>query len=524
MNIHGKNHIGFQLSGEGDKSFQAFNPETGEQLPENFHAATEVEIEEAISLAERSFLACKRLSANQRANFLDAIAEEILNTGDELIQRAMAESGLPEGRLIGERGRTVNQLKMFAGHIRKGDWVEASIDTAEPEREPMPKPDLRMMRRPIGPVVVFTASNFPLAFSTAGGDTASALAAGNPVIVKSHESHPGTNSLVADAIIKAAKNTGMPEGIFSSLQGIGYKLGESLVKHPAVKSVAFTGSFKGGMALHKMASEREEPIPVFAEMGSINPSFILKNKLAENPGELGKLMASSVLLGAGQFCTNPGLILVEKSEHSEKFIHKMVEEINRSLAATMLNTGILNNYESRLTELSQQGGVVRLNSGKVKQNGKVSGTLALVSASDFIQNPSLQEEIFGPFSLIVEADNMEEMEMAASTLAGQLTATIWLNKHEMDAAKILFDILEDKAGRILTNGVPTGVEVTHSMQHGGPFPASTDSRFTSVGTDAIKRFSRPVCWQNCPDELLPEELKSSNPLKIWRRINGKLEK
>lgn len=521
MEIHGKNHIGFTLSSEGSQFFNAVHQPSMTSMDEKYYSAWDDEIDEAINLADRAFFTLKKVNSSQRAEFLEAIADEILDLGDDLVKQTMAETGLPEARIIGERGRTMNQLKMFADLIRQGDWVEASIDTAQPDRSPIPKPDLRMMRRPVGTVVVFTASNFPLAFSTAGGDTASALAAGNPVIVKCHESHPGTNSLVSDAIIRAAKKTKMPEGVYSSLQGSGYSLGEKLVKHPLVKSVAFTGSFKGGMALQKLASEREEPIPVFAEMGSVNPSFIYKGLLNKDTGELAEQMASSILLGVGQFCTNPGVIVLEKSAVATQFQHHLASKIAQADQGIMLNEGIQKAYHTKLDKIFESNEVNHLTAYKKGEGNMVNAILASVSATDFIQNPELQEEIFGPYSLVVEADTREEFEMVAAAMSGQLTSTIWCTPKEIKSVTPLMNILEERSGRVIFNGVPTGVEVCPSMHHGGPYPATTDSRFTSVGTDAIKRFSRPVCWQNCPENLLPDELKLNNPLGIMQRINGK---
>ena len=520
MSIHGLNHIGSERKGSGSNKFKAFSPEKGEMLPEEFISATHEEIEETLQLAEQAFQLYNKKSSIEKAVFLETIAQEIENLGDELIFRAMAESGLPEGRIRGERGRTTGQLHLFARVLRDGQWLEASIDTAIPDRAPLPKPDIRSMRRGVGPVVVFTASNFPLAFSTAGGDTASALAAGNPVIVKCHEGHPGTNALVSDAIQNAAKKCNMPNGVFSSLQGTGFELGKTLVMHPATKSVAFTGSHNGGMALWKMAAEREEPIPVFAEMGSINPSFILPRYLDNNTQTLAKNMAGSILLGVGQFCTNPGLIVIQNSDNSDEFIETLAQEIEASAPASMLNENVFNQYNQKVGAISTHKGLSLLNTTESNEDIKSKGTVATVSASTFIQNQELHEEVFGPFSLIVTCNDMEEMELVAVSLNGQLTSGLWLENDEHEAARSLFHIMEERVGRIMINNVPTGVEVCHSMHHGGPFPATTDSRFTSVGADAIKRFSRPVCYQNIPESLLPEELKNGNPLQITRRVNG----
>ena len=517
--IEGKNIIGLALSAENKNTVNAINPATGEIIPGNFHVASQAEIDMAMRKAKEAFSTYSRKTGVEKARFLETIGEEIVALGDELIHRAMEETGLPEARLVGERGRTVGQLNLFASHIREGSWVNASIDTAIPDRAPLPKPDIRKMLVPVGPVVVFTASNFPLAFSTAGGDTASALAGGNPVIVKAHESHPGTNELVAKAIQTAARKCDMPDGVFSSLNGQGYELGKQLVLHPEVKSVAFTGSLRGGKALHELATQRETPIPVFAEMGSTNPVVILPGKLQAENDALAASYAGSITLGVGQFCTNPGLVLGIAGEPLEKFISSLGDEIAKIAPATMLNKGINTNYYQQLEKTLAVAGV-KIAGSADKSDNKGSALVASVEGNIFLKNPSLHEEVFGPFSLVVKCTDKEELKAVLIALSGQLTTTVMCNDADLNNFAEVIGAMEQVAGRLIFNGVPTGVEVCHSMQHGGPYPATTDGRFTSVGTDAILRFVRPLSFQSAPGAFLPDELKDSNPLGIWRKVNG----
>src|SRR6056297_80733 len=519
--ISGANYIGAELSKKGDKKFNTFNPKLNLPTEWTFHEANEEEIQDAAALAKQAFVAYREFSGKQRAEFLRAIAKEIENLGDELIQVYAQESGLPEGRAVGERGRTMGQLNAFATLLEEGSWVEASIDPAQPNREPMPKVDLRKMLCPVGPIVVFGASNFPLAFSTAGGDTASALASGCPVIVKSHPMHAGTGELVASAIINAAKITGMPNGVFSNLNSSGIEVGEQLVMHPAVKGVGFTGSIKGGTALYSLANERDEPIPVFAEMGSVNPIVILPSALTDKGDEWAKSYAGSIMLGAGQFCTNPGLILGMKSTSLDGFISTLGTEISKLEPICMLHPVIHNNYEKGKKELSAQAAVdmVADFDNAVASNVAQQRVLT-VNGANFLKNPKLHQEVFGPFSVIVRCSDAKEMEAIVARLEGQLTGTVLGNENEIKKYKTLVDTLQEKVGRIIFNGVPTGVEVCPSMQHGGPFPASTDSRFTSVGTGAIRRWVRPVSFQNWPNESLPKALQNENPLEIMRIVDG----
>jgi NADP-dependent aldehyde dehydrogenase len=516
--IEGTNFIGFSTSAENGHSLQAVNPKTQETLSEQFHTATSNEIDKAADKAYQAFFTYRDFSSEKKAAFLEAITDEIMNIGDTLIERAMQESALPTGRLKGERSRTCGQLHMFANLLREGSWVDARIDHASDGA-----PDVRNMLFPLGPVAVFGASNFPLAFSTAGGDTASALAAGCSVIVKSHESHPGTNELVARAILKAAEETGMPDGIFSSLNGKA-KIGSKLVEHPKIKAVGFTGSFRAGTAIYKTAQQRQEPIPVYAEMGSINPVFLLEEQLSEKAEEIAKQYADSVILGGGQFCTNPGLIIGIENEALEQFKHSLAQKLKQADTACMLNAGIAKNYREKRAEMLKNDEIEVLAIPQDEENNNGTAAMATVSAADFIKNKDLQEEVFGPYTLIVSCQNEGEMQKVASTLQGQLTITIMGNEEKITNHKKLVNQCREKAGRILFNGVPTGVRVSSAMQHGGPFPATTDSKFTSVGTAAIRRFVRPIAFQDCPASLLPDELKDDNPLSIYRLIDGEYVK
>ncbi|MFB6316964.1 aldehyde dehydrogenase (NADP(+)) [Saccharicrinis sp. FJH54] len=524
--IHGKNRIGNALSNLGSNTYNTMDPAKNRALEGSFFAATRDEVNNTMQKALKAFFVYRNVPAHKRAEFLLAVADEIMATGDALLERASAETALPVERIKSERARTVVQLKLYAGLIKEGSWVNASIDHGDPDRKPNPKPDLRRMYLPIGPVVVFTASNFPLAYSTAGGDTASALAAGNPVIVKSHPSHAGTNEMVADAINRAAERTGMPDGVFSSLNDNGFSVGEQLVKHPLTKAVGFTGSFKGGMALWRLANERDVPIPVFSEMGSTNPVYFLDETLQKNSVQLAKTMASSITLGAGQFCTNPGLMVGIKSKALEHFSEVLDEEFQKVVPSVMLSEGIAGNYLDGLEKALHQKDVKLLTKSPHLtdlENAGVPG-VATVDFKTFRTNPLLHEEIFGPFSLLVICENMDEMIEFAFLQKGQLTTSVFGTDSDFNSAGDLIKRLIDKAGRLIFNGVPTGVEVTTSIQHGGPYPATTDSRFTSVGPDAILRFVRPVAFQNAPEALLPEELKDKNILGIWRKLNGKLGK
>ncbi|MHA7058783.1 aldehyde dehydrogenase (NADP(+)) [Aquimarina sp. M1] len=517
----GKNYIGNQLSSEGTNTYKTFNPKLNIENNTNFYEANSQEIEKAILLASEAFLSFKKFSGAKKAEFLNAIADEILGLDEILIEMYTSETGLPEGRAKGERGRTIGQLRMFAELVGEGSWVEATIDTAELERAPIPKQDIRKMMVPLGPVVVFGASNFPLAFSTAGGDTAAALAAGCPVIVKSHPMHSGTGELIASAIIKAAKNTGMPNGVFSNLNSSGIDVGVQLVKHPKVKAVGFTGSIKGGRALFDLASQRPEPIPVFAEMGSVNPVILLPKATASKGKDLAKTYAQSITLGTGQFCTNPGLILGIKGDALDNFINILSDEITKIEPSCMLHPNIIGNYEKNKTNALQQNGLtVTADYQDDVAINHARQTITKVEGKTFLQNTILHQEVFGPFSMVVQCEDTNELETIINTLEGQLTGTILAENDEIANHTSIVDALQNRVGRMIYNGAPTGVEVCPAMLHGGPYPASTDSRFTAVGIHSIKRWVRPFSYQSWPNALLPNALKNENPLGISRLING----
>ncbi|MEC7881763.1 MAG: aldehyde dehydrogenase (NADP(+)), partial [Verrucomicrobiota bacterium] len=452
---------------------------------------------------------------------LRKIADNIELISDELAALAPQETGLPEPRIKMETGRTCAQLRLFASVAEEGSWVGARIDHADQDRAPIPKPDTRSMKRPLGPVAVFCASNFPLAFSVAGGDTASALAAGCPVIVKAHQSHPGTAELVGQAVTSAVKDSGLPEGIFSLLYGPGRETGQSLVRHPKIKAAGFTGSRAGGQSLMKIASDRPEPIPFYAEMSSINPVFILSGAMTERAEDLATGLHGSMTLGVGQFCTNPGLAIVDDNSNLEPFISKITELVAASPSATMLNSGIGSAYDSGSKLFDGNDAVETLARGEAGE-GQCQASAALFQATSdaFLNEDSLGAELFGPSTLIVKCDSGDKMLALARSLEGQLTATVHGTDADLEANSELLEILESKAGRVLINGFPTGVEVCHSMVHGGPFPATSDGRSTSVGTNAIHRFARDVCYQSFPDSLLPRELQEDNPLGIRRMVDG----
>jgi len=499
---------------------QSVNPKTQQKCLETFFVTTEEELHSVVEKADQAWKTYKNTSGKQKATFLRTIANEIEALGEALVKCAMAESGLPEGRIVGERGRTCNQLRLFADLVEEGSWVEATVDEALPDRKPMPRVDIRKMLVALGPVAVFTASNFPLAFSTAGGDTASALAAGCPVIVKSHPSHLGTNALVAKAIDNAIKVCGLPEGVFSTING-GIKTGLSLVKRQLIQAVSFTGSYQGGKALFDVANKRKQPIPVYAEMGSNNPVFILEEKLNSEYESLARTIADSVNLGAGQFCTNPGILVLQKGQCVAVFLEALTEAFKTLQQQTMLNQNVFEGYEkSRAACLETSGVKKQFESENFGNEWLGRPAYATVSGKDFLKNELLQEEIFGPFTLIVICDDDSEFKVVANSFQGQLTTTIMATEKELSEASNLLEILSQKSGRVIFNGVPTGVEVCHAMHHGGPFPSTLNALYTSVGTDAIKRFARPVVYQNMPNNMLPDALKQKNPLDIWRTVNG----
>ncbi len=527
MTITGKQLInGTWVAGEAG-TYQAIDPATGSILSPSLSKASAAQVQQAVAAAEAASSAFRRSALDKRAGFLQACAAEIMALGDILVDRAMAETGLPRPRIEGERGRTCGQLNLFAETVLSGNFLDIRIDTALPERQPMPRADLRYMNQAIGPVVVFGASNFPLAFSVAGGDTAAAFAAGCPVLVKGHSSHPGTSELVAQAIDRAVKSSGMPAGVFSLLMGSGREVGAALVSAPEVKAVGFTGSFAGGMALVKLAGERPQPIPVFTEMSSLNPVILLPEALEAEAEKLAAAFVGSLNMGVGQFCTNPGLVLGIESSAFDRFSAAAARCLSQQPAGIMLNEGIRQAYTQGVAHISSQPGVVKQAVG-AEQEGKpgfcCQPTLMTVSAADFIANQDLTEEMFGPASLLVKCRDHAELLAAVKSLKGQLTGTIHTADGEMTAYAELVDVLSERVGRLLVNGFPTGVEVCHAMVHGGPFPATSDVRFTSVGTAAIQRFLRPICLQDYPKDLFLEPLQDGNPLNLWRLINGELTK
>lgn len=498
--ITGKNYIGNTLSAKGETTYQTFNPKLNIPNTTSFVEATSEEIDEAVTLASKAFNDFQNTSGEKRAAFIQAIADEIEALGDTLVETYMSETGLPEGRAKGERGRTVGQLRMFADLIKTEDWRNPTISGEDKE--------LRQSLIPLGPVVVFGASNFPLAYSTAGGDTASALAAGCPVIVKSHPMHAGTGELVAGAIQKAAQDTGMPDGVFSNLNSAGIEVGVQLVKNPKVKAVGFTGSIRGGRALYDLAGQREEPIPVFAEMGSINPVIVTQRALEARSSEIAQTYADSITLGVGQFCTNPGLILGIKSPELTNFVQDLGEKTAAIDAYCMLHPNIHAAYQKNGdTVLNQpETNVVAKHESAVSEN-HAQAIISTVSGEAFLKNPTLHLEVFGPFSLVVQCDDTEQLQQIISKLGGQLTGTIIAEKEDYNELSPVVEKLQNRVGRIVFNGVPTGVAVVDAMTHGGPYPASTDSRFTAVGNQAIKRWVRPFSYQGFPEELLPDFLK-----------------
>ncbi len=523
MNIASDLLIGGHAVRGTQGTVNGLNAATGEALEPAFGGATLAQLDEACELAWQAADAFHDLPLEKRAEFLETVAQNILDIGDNLIERCIAESGLPRGRIEGERGRTVGQLRMFAEVVRNGDFLGVRIDPAQPQRQPLPRVDLRLRNVPLGPVAVFGASNFPLAFSVAGGDTASAFAAGCPVIVKAHQAHPGTSALVGEAIRKAVKSGGLPEGTFSLLFDSGFDIGQALVADRRIKAVGFTGSRRGGMALMKIASERSEPIPVYAEMSSINPVVLLPNALKHRGAAIGKAFAGSLALGAGQFCTNPGLVLAIDGPELGTFIEATSAALAETPAATMLTPGIQKAYASAVDKTSRHAEVKTLARG-LEAQGATQGQAALFSttAEAFRENEVLQEEIFGAASLIVRCKDLASLRSLIEHLEGQLTAALHIDEADYTDARTLLPVLEKRAGRVLVNGFGTGVEVGHAMVHGGPYPSTSDGRSTSVGSLAIHRFLRPVSYQDVPEALLPDSLKTENPLGLNRRIDGKL--
>lgn len=524
--LKGISLIGF---GEGSKgtAFRADNPATGLPLETQYYSATAADVERAGKLAREAFSVYGNLSGKERAAFLRHIAAALESETPAILKRANLETALPEPRLQGEMARTCNQLRLFAQIAEEGSWVEARLDSGDPSRKPSPKPVLRSMFKPLGPVAVFGASNFPLAFSVAGGDTASAFAAGNPVIVKAHPAHPGTSEMVGLLIRESVRACKLPEGVFSLLFDSKVEVGIALVQHPAIKAVGFTGSRGGGTALMKLAAARPEPIPCYAEMGSVNPIFVLPGALRKRAGTISAGLQNSITLGAGQFCTKPGMVFIPEQEGTSQFVDDLRGRMGGVASSTMLTSGIAAHYASALKQRGAEGNAHAIAHGKAPdQSGAATAQAALYlsDSKSFLADPELSQEVFGPTSLLVNYETREEMLKIAEGMEGHLTATIQGEESELAEYADLIEILSRKAGRVIFNGYPTGVEVGHAMVHGGPFPATSDGRSTSVGTRAIFRFARLVCYQDFPEAALPDELKAANPLGIWRMVDGKMSR
>ena len=524
MTLRGENLIGAEARRGTEAAFRAVEAATGESLEPDFPGASLTDLDRACALAEAAFDTYREIDPETRAGFLEAIAANILEIGDDLVTRCMAETGLPRPRIEGERARTAGQLRLFAGVVREGSAVGARIDPALPDREPLPRPDLRLRRIAVGPVAVFGASNFPLAFSVAGGDTASALAAGCPVVVKAHPAHPGTSELIGRAVQKAVASCGLPEGVFSLLFDGGQTIGQALVADPRIAAVGFTGSRRGGTALMAIAAGRPTPIPVYAEMSSINPVVLFPGALAARGAAIGKAFAASLTLGAGQFCTNPGLILALPGPGLDAFLDAAAAALRESPAATMLTPGIRDAYREGVARVAGHAAVTRLAEGQEGAAAQGRAALFATDADAFLADPMLQEEMFGASALVVRCRDLAAMRAVLEHLEGQLTASLHLAPEDHPAARDLLPLLERRVGRILVDGFGTGVEVAHAMVHGGPYPATSDGRTTSVGSLAIDRFLRPVSYQDVPDALLPPALQAANPLKLPRRIDGTLER
>lgn len=525
--LTGANLIGARESRGGGPGFRAQDPTSGASLAPEFAEATAAEVDAAASAAEAAFEACAAVPPARRAAFLRAIADALGALGDPLLDRAGAETALPRPRLEGERTRTANQARLFADLVLEGSWVDARIDRALPDRKPLARPDLRCMLVPLGPVAVFGASNFPLAFSVAGGDTVSALAAGCPVVVKAHPAHPGTSELAARAVLAAARETGMPDGVFSMVHGPSPAVGQALVTHAAIQAVGFTGSFRGGKALFDAGARREQPIPVFAEMGSANPVFVLPDALATRGEAIAAALSASVTLGCGQFCTSPGLAFVVRTPAAEAFLAALGAHLAAAPAGTMVHAGIKAAYDAEMAAVATLPGVsvaARASARGPNPATEAQPALLVTDAAAWAAAPRLEQEIYGPAALAVRCGSREELLAAARRLRGHLTATVHATGRDLAEYGELLAILRRKVGRIVVNGVPTGVEVTHAMHHGGPWPATTDPRATSVGTAAIFRFARPVSFQDLPDAALPEELQDANPRGIWRLVDGRWTK
>jgi NADP-dependent aldehyde dehydrogenase len=501
-------------------AFYGFDPAAGTRLEPVFHSASIEDLNLAADLAEEASAIYSKLSGREKAHFLRHIADGIEAIVPAIVERAHHETALPETRLKGESARTVNQLRLFAQVVEEGSWVNACIDPAQPDRKPLPRSDIRSMMRPLGPVAVFAASNFPLAFSVAGGDTAAAFAAGNPVIVKAHPAHPGTSEMVGQVIARSVKECGLPQGVFALLFDAGIEFGAALVDHPKIKAVGFTGSLAAGKALMQRAAARPEPIPCFMEMSSVNPFFVLPDAIYSRGEEIARGLFASFTLGVGQFCTKPGLIFLPRDVTGNIFVDELKAQVEKAGAAAMLTEGIAKSYRSGVAKRqSSAETIAQAAAGGAGPNYSAPAVMQ-ISAQDLLREPELATEVFGPSALVIRYDSRDELLELARSLEGQLTATLHGSERDLEAFADLIAILERKAGRLIVNGFPTGVEVCHAMVHGGPYPATSDSRATSVGTFSIYRFARPVCYQDFPQAALPEELKNQNPLGIWRLVDG----
>ena len=521
--ILGRSLIGFREGAGTGATLHAFNPTTGVQLEPGFVPATSEEVDRAARLAAEAFDSFRRTTGRERAALLRKIAENIEAISDEVIERAALETALPKARLQGETARTCGQLRLFAQVVEEGSWVNARIDLADPNRKPLPKPDIRSMLRPLGPVVVFGASNFPLAFSVAGGDTASALASGNTVIVKAHAAHPGTSELVGRAVQQAVRECGLSEGVFSLLFGSGSEIGVALMKHPLVKAGGFTGSRTAGRILMDVAASRPEPIPFYAEMSSTNPVFILPGALKERGEQIAAGLHGSFTLGAGQFCTKPGMVFLPKGADAEAFRSKLSRMVTDTSPFHLLTKTIHSAYDSGIAGRRGKPAVqIAAEATQSATQGFCSNAVLFEADAGNFLGSDLHHEIFGPSTILVQHSSRDQVLAIARSLEGQLTATIHGNEQDLKDFADLISILETKAGRLLFNGFPTGVEVTHAMVHGGPYPSTSDGRSTSVGSQAIFRFTRLVCYQGFPDAAIPDELKNENPLAIWRMVNGEV--
>jgi NADP-dependent aldehyde dehydrogenase len=521
IQLHGNSIVSGESRTGAGATFHGVDPSTSAQLEPVYHCATVEDLNVAADLADEAFATFSKLSGGEKGRFLRHIAAGIESILPELVERAHKETALPEARLKGEAARTMNQLKLFAQVVEEGSWVNARIDPAQPDRTPLPRSDIRSMMRPLGPVAVFGASNFPLAFSVAGGDTAAAFAAGNPVIVKAHHAHPGTSEMVGQVIARSVKECGLPSGAFALLFGAGSEIGAALVDHPKVKAVGFTGSLSAGKALMQRAAARPEPIPCFMEMSSVNPVFVLPEALYTRYEKIAGGLFGSFTLGVGQFCTKPGLVFLPRNANADMFTDELKLQVERAGEAPMLTEGISKSYRTGVARRENHRGVeTAAKAPEPRGNGYTSPVLFQVSGAELLSNPELAGEVFGPSTLIIRYENREELLALARSLEGQLTATLHGTDKDLADFADLVAILERKAGRLVVNGFPTGVEVCHAMVHGGPYPATSDSRATSVGTYSIYRFVRPVCYQDFPQAALPEELKNDNRLGIWRMVDG----